>query len=243
MKYTEVIWKGLQLPFAYLRNHEAFNRGCLIHQNREGNLSLNWREKKRKTHTGFKGQGEEPDSRTTHAPPRSRRLKALVRGPRRPSPRGRGPSSAVSGQNPACSTLSHRRRTGPSCSAAAGHGRGTHAPVVGPTDDPLVVKPDAPHQLLVSLQDSQAGAAFDVPEPGMKTSLGETAPRTGPRCPHTPHVRPSVPATALAFTSVHTTRSCADTHTARAFSSTHLGGSLTFHFIHFETLKITRVYY
>ena len=38
-------------------------------------------------------------------------------------------------------------------------------PVVGSTDDPLAVEPDAADQLLVALQDPETGAALDVPEP------------------------------------------------------------------------------
>ena len=37
--------------------------------------------------------------------------------------------------------------------------------VVGSTDDPLAVEPDAAHQLLVALEDPETGAALDVPEP------------------------------------------------------------------------------
>ena len=38
-------------------------------------------------------------------------------------------------------------------------------PVVGSTDNPLAVEPDAAHQLLVALEDPETGAALDVPEP------------------------------------------------------------------------------
>ena len=38
------------------------------------------------------------------------------------------------------------------------------SPVVSSTDDPLVVEPYAPHQLLVSFKDPQAGATLDVPK-------------------------------------------------------------------------------
>ena len=37
--------------------------------------------------------------------------------------------------------------------------------VVGSTDNPLAVEPDAAHQLLVALEDPETGAALDVPEP------------------------------------------------------------------------------
>ena len=36
--------------------------------------------------------------------------------------------------------------------------------VVGARDDPLGVEPDAAHELLVALQDAQAGAALNVPQ-------------------------------------------------------------------------------
>ena len=38
-------------------------------------------------------------------------------------------------------------------------------PIVGSTDDPLAVEPDAADQLLVTLQDPETGPALDVPEP------------------------------------------------------------------------------
>ena len=38
-------------------------------------------------------------------------------------------------------------------------------PVVGSTDNPLAVEPDAAHQLLMALEDPETGAALDVPEP------------------------------------------------------------------------------
>ena len=38
-------------------------------------------------------------------------------------------------------------------------------PVVGSAHNPLAVEPDAPDELLVALEDPEAGAALDVPEP------------------------------------------------------------------------------
>ena len=38
-------------------------------------------------------------------------------------------------------------------------------PIVGSTDNPLAVEPDAADQLLVALQDPETGPALDVPEP------------------------------------------------------------------------------
>ena len=38
-------------------------------------------------------------------------------------------------------------------------------PIVGSTDNPLAVEPDAAHQILVALQDPETGPALDVPEP------------------------------------------------------------------------------
>ena len=38
-------------------------------------------------------------------------------------------------------------------------------PIVGSTDDPLAVEPDAADQLLVALQDPETGPALDVPQP------------------------------------------------------------------------------
>ena len=43
--------------------------------------------------------------------------------------------------------------------------------VVSARDDPLGVEPDAPDELLVTLQDPQAGAALDVPQLQQKPEL------------------------------------------------------------------------
>ena len=37
--------------------------------------------------------------------------------------------------------------------------------IIGPTDNPLTVEPNAPDQLLVTLQGPQAGTTLNVPQP------------------------------------------------------------------------------